>query len=139
MYQYFQNLPRAANCCFLPVPGGRPRLRLLVGVVEPDVRFGADMGDSPNETGPSGPYFLGRPLFFLTGSPEGTPGEEPILMPWLKLGREGSIENVDAIEPPLTLDCDGMLVFDNGLNPGATCSPPGCDPDPEPPTPPLCM
>lgn len=56
-----------ARRCFLPEPGGLPRPRLL--------EFGETLeieGDNANETEPSCPYFLGRPLFLLTDvSPEG--------------------------------------------------------------------
>ena len=78
---------RVARCCFLPLPGGRPLGRFSEEVPDPGVELAvADMGESIKETDPSGPYFLGLPLFFFTGSPEeGTPlppsGEEPVLMP----------------------------------------------------------
>lgn len=47
-----------ASLCFLPEPGGLPRPRLL--------EFGDMEGDNAKETGPSCPYFLGRPLFLFS-------------------------------------------------------------------------
>lgn len=64
-----ERVPRASSCCFFPEPGGRPR------------RFGAGGSDeypeaepppagetSARDMLPSGPYFLGLPRFFFTGS-----------------------------------------------------------------------
>jgi hypothetical protein len=63
--------PRLAKRCFLPVPGGRPLA--LLGALGSDIEeesldflLTQGIGESPNETCPSGTYFLGLPRFFLT-------------------------------------------------------------------------
>lgn len=78
---FCESSPRAANCCLLPDPGGRPLPRFCTGDANDDA--GADdaggaefaVGDMV-EMVPSGPYFLGRPLFLFIGSPDvGIPAE----------------------------------------------------------------
>ena len=71
-------LPREANCCFRPVPGGRPLPRFGAGVTDTGVD---EVGDNANDTAPSGPYFRGLPLFLLTASADGTKAGAPKLTP----------------------------------------------------------
>nr|GMD81393.1 hypothetical protein L195_g044779 [Ipomoea batatas] len=62
---------------------GLPLARFGPGVLEPG-EGKEDMGDNAKDMlAPSGPYFLGLPLFFFTGSPPVAPPPEldPMLMP----------------------------------------------------------
>jgi hypothetical protein len=102
---YFKYLPRVANCCFLPLPGGRPRFRFEVEESSPEDGLAlSGKEDNPSETCPSKPYFRGLPRFFFTGSPTCTSEVAAMLMPWPKLAFGGSIENAGADEPGLTFD-----------------------------------
>nr|ACL52488.1 unknown [Zea mays] len=81
--------PKASSCFFLPDPGGRP-LRLPSGLgVDPPPPDWAPVASvtpaaavlSPKPMLPSGPYFLGLPLFFFTRSPPLTATIAPPLAP----------------------------------------------------------
>ena len=125
------NSPREANCCFFPVPGGRPLLRFGVGVTIPGLG-GAGVGDNANETDPSGPYFRGLPLFLFTGSPDDGPteGVPPTLMPWGDIAEEGSTGIVEPMVLPPMLAWNDTFGFDKAWIPGDPCSS-GGGPEPE--------
>jgi len=103
-------IPRAANCCFLPEPGGRPLLRLSEGV-DGDP---ATSGDDPESGVASGiilpsasvpVYLRGLPLFRFTGSlpPKGP----PLILPLIPVPG-GIVMPGTAPEGPLSIE--GLVV-----------------------------
>lgn len=118
--------PREANCCLVPDPGGRPLPRFCIGMNDDDDAAGALTGvlvDNVDDIDPSGPYFLGRPLFLFTGSPDGdTPVGAPTFDAAAATG--DSTGNVDPAELAPKLDCTGNAGFAEGRNPGGLCAKP---------------
>ncbi|RWW88462.1 hypothetical protein BHE74_00002660 [Ensete ventricosum] len=130
-------LPTAARSWYLPEPGGRPLPRLpsekTGDIGEPEVGVSA-------RAMPSGPYFLGLPLFFLPKrSPPLLPPLPPPLLPVTPMARPApsSGDTAISVTPLNTLGnasgcSDGVGDGDGGKKAGNSFSPP---PPPPPPSP----